>query len=572
MGSKRLSSILQRAERGDPQAQLDLGDLFCYGEEVTQSDEEAVKWYRKAAVQGNAEAQFALGEMCRDGLGVGEDSKQAFDWFSKSAEQGFPPAQTVVADHYFNGLEVEQSHEKAVEWYRKAAKQGDAEAQFALGEMYMDGLGVTEDPKHALHWFLKSAEQGFAPAQTAAGNFYSDGLGVEQSYETALEWYRKAADQGDAEAQCCLGEMYANGLGVARDSIEAFNWFLKSAEQGVTIAQAALGEAYQYGEGVEQSMEQALECYSKAAEQGDSDIQFFLAETYLRALGAPWNAVEALKWCSMAAEQDHAAARRTSTHMEQMLQEFGREGLNDSSKHHRVAKRLLLIPRPDEGLWPWLDKGKKASKKEANKFFLGAILDYHMQAEQVWQQTRKFAEQMLDDPDDLWEFITSFSEEAWKSKKKEFALHFLNDAHMRAWHIGKDLVQYYEGDARKIWQGQEPASVHKRLQKLGKRGAGANISNMIVGALLDTGQIEGIGDVKADTHVRRVLGRVFNGKAFKANQSAQVVELARNIYPENPWLLDQPLYFLGADACYHKEPDCEYCYLRDECLFCAQNA
>ena len=51
------------AERGDSEAQFNLGVIYDNGEGVPQDYAEAVKWYRKAAEQGDAAAQSNLGFM-----------------------------------------------------------------------------------------------------------------------------------------------------------------------------------------------------------------------------------------------------------------------------------------------------------------------------------------------------------------------------------------------------------------------------------------------------------------------------------------------------------------------------
>ena len=50
-----------RAERGDPDAQNDLGFYFANGRGVAKDLATAVKWYRKASLQGHANAQVNLG-------------------------------------------------------------------------------------------------------------------------------------------------------------------------------------------------------------------------------------------------------------------------------------------------------------------------------------------------------------------------------------------------------------------------------------------------------------------------------------------------------------------------------
>jgi len=89
---------------------------------------------------------------------------------------------------------------------------------------------------------------------------------------------------------------------------------------------------------------------------------------------------------------------------------------------------------------------------------------------------------------------------------------------------------------------------------------------MVAGALRDSGQISGAGDLKADTHVCRVLGRSVVGKLVDAETAAQ---LARQMHPD-PWHLDWPLWNLGRDYCHPNHPNCTACYLMAYCA-CTRN-
>ena len=62
-GKSELDKLTEWAERGDAKAQYNLGVMYANGNGVTEDDEEAVKWYRKAAEQGVEEAQRALNEL-----------------------------------------------------------------------------------------------------------------------------------------------------------------------------------------------------------------------------------------------------------------------------------------------------------------------------------------------------------------------------------------------------------------------------------------------------------------------------------------------------------------------------
>jgi endonuclease III len=235
-----------------------------------------------------------------------------------------------------------------------------------------------------------------------------------------------------------------------------------------------------------------------------------------------------------------------------------------ATKAQRVAQLLLKNRRYEDGFWPGLSKGKPASLKNANKFLLGCIIDYQVDADEAWENARRFAEDILGNPDNLWHCITSVSLPEWESKRREYGLHRFPKAHERVWRIGRDIVAHYEGDARKIWKGQPPDVVLVRLNQM---RVGEQISRMIVGALCDTDQIQGSGDIKVDIHVRRVLGRVFRGDPFTSSEAPIVLETTRQMWPENPWLLDEPLYSLGKDVCCASNPECGYCYLHRECTF-----
>jgi endonuclease III len=94
---------------------------------------------------------------------------------------------------------------------------------------------------------------------------------------------------------------------------------------------------------------------------------------------------------------------------------------------------------------------------------------------------------------------------------------------------------------------------------------------MIVGALRDCDQITGdSGDVKADLHLRRVLGRAVYGEEIRATEAAKVIQLTRNLNAD-PWKLDLPLWNIGKSYCRPASPDCPNCYLRLHCVFYEQH-
>ncbi len=153
-------------------------------------------------------------------------------------------------------------------------------------------------------------------------------------------------------------------------------------------------------------------------------------------------------------------------------------------------------------------------------------------------------------------------EAAWR----RYSLHRFPAGHKRVRRIGKEIVEHYQGDARKIWENQAPDEIMNRL--IGMR-VGPQISRMIVGALYDTKQISGVGELKADIHVRRVLGRVFAGGEISADDAHRIANI---MIPGKSWMIDAPLYLLGQSTCRPTNPDCTDCPLRKECKYYKANA
>ena len=531
-----LQELISKADGGDRQAQLDLGKAHYFGEEIPQDLTKAEHYLRKASQGRLIEADFYLALIMGDEGG------------HNKPEEAFPKL-----------LEI--------------ARTGLAKAQAAVGEYYLHGWGIDQDPVEAVGWFKKAANQGYGLSCFFLGMCYLEGEGITKDAKQAFMIFKKGADLNDSDSQAMLGSCYLDGIGVAKDPSLAFVWTSKAAEQGHYGAQYNLASMFESGIGVEQNYKKAAEFFKKSADQGHDEAQRCVGFYHLHGLYHEPNVEEAMKWFQASADQGNVEAKRYVEHIKSIDSQL-QAAKNKIDPHcFGVAKLLLQIPRLSEDspeMWGWLVKGKSPNKKDANKFFLACILSYHMKAEFIWPNTKKVVEQKLGDPDDLWGYVAAHSINEWMLKKKDLGLHMLETAHKRVWKISSDILKTYDGDARNIWRGKEPGDVKDRLHKIGdgKFGVGENITNMIIGALIDTEQIAGAGDVKADRHVRKVLGRVFRGSEFAAKDAKECTEFARKIYPPNPWLLDQPLYFLGQATCKDRNPDCKNCVLRLECVSC----
>jgi len=243
----------------------------------------------------------------------------------------------------------------------------------------------------------------------------------------------------------------------------------------------------------------------------------------------------------------------------------------DARRLNRITNRLMLnasrsnaTPQSYSSTWLLPSSQRCLSKRNANKFFLGSVLDYQIPGHVAWENAHRLAEQILDDPADLWKEITSTSQSRWNRKWWKYKLHRFPAAHDRIWRIGKEIVLKYHGDAREIWENQTSGIV---LQRLGDLSVGKQLSRMIVGSLIDSGHVRGPGDVKVDRHISRAVGRLLIGRGFSGREVDEVTKVTRRMYPSNPWVLDWPLFVLATTVCTIRDPKCVNCEFRTDCSY-----
>ena len=80
MAHDSLEEVRQRAERGDANAQLELGAAYASGKDNGQNYTEAVKWLTRSAEHGNVTAATSLGAFYWAGQGVTQDYVDAYMW------------------------------------------------------------------------------------------------------------------------------------------------------------------------------------------------------------------------------------------------------------------------------------------------------------------------------------------------------------------------------------------------------------------------------------------------------------------------------------------------------------
>ncbi len=360
--AETFEELKAKADKGDANAQFEIGRRYDSGEGVTKDMHKAVIWFRKAAEQGNAIAQNDLGMAYEYGDGIDKNHEMAFLWTKKSADQGYATAMNNLAFMYKNGTGVPKNPKKAFELWHKAAELGDSTAQNNLAFSYREGWGVAANQEKAFEWWKKAADSDHIGSCDIVANALEEGLGVEKNQNEAKEWKTKAfklllknAEKGDLESQFQIALRYRRGEGTDKNLDLAFEWMKKSAEGGYLKAQAELGSMYtklyawtllgsdkyinfdesqkwllkaagsgspdaaralavkyRFGnDGLEKNIEEALKWYRLEAKNGGPEVQYALGLSFLNGeevIGGepiPKDATEAFKWFRLAAEENH---------------------------------------------------------------------------------------------------------------------------------------------------------------------------------------------------------------------------------------------------------------------------
>lgn len=109
------SELIRKAEGGDVEVQFKLECNYYYGASgFDNNEDEAAKWFLKAAEQGHAEAQDNIGCFYMWGEVVPKDRVKAESWLLKSAAQGYGSAYFSLGSFY-----EDDNKDEAICWFKK---------------------------------------------------------------------------------------------------------------------------------------------------------------------------------------------------------------------------------------------------------------------------------------------------------------------------------------------------------------------------------------------------------------------------------------------------------------------
>ena len=231
-----------------------------------------MKWFRKAVEKGDVDAQYNLGKCYLKGEGIAKNEKEGLKYLTKAAEQNHREAKWLLQKTRNQSIGLDYSFEPFSEELVKRAEAGDVKAQLSLGMCYDWGLLVVKDDAQSFKWFKKAADQGDPSSQKNIGYCYMKGKGVAKDDPQAFEWFKKAAIQGNPTAQAMIGAYYLDGEVTAKNEKEGISWLKKAADQNDPTGLKILAKCYITGTGLPKNEKEAEKLYIKL-NQCESAIQ-----------------------------------------------------------------------------------------------------------------------------------------------------------------------------------------------------------------------------------------------------------------------------------------------------------
>lgn len=185
---------------GNDNAMNDLGAQYYDGSRgFEQSFEKAIHYYKMAADRGNRQAQENLGYCYYYGRDGKPDYEKAFHYFALGAFDGHLISLYKVGDMYLNGLYVQKNEKEAFYIFMRCLETMTQQAEgrvagpvyLRLGRMFLEGIGTEQNFKSSLICYQK-----------AEAYIYDMVLDGDVMYRRSLD----AAIAGQAKARKKLAE------------------------------------------------------------------------------------------------------------------------------------------------------------------------------------------------------------------------------------------------------------------------------------------------------------------------------------------------------------------------------
>ncbi len=223
-----LSETMEKAERGEPQAQWYLAIMYLYGMNIKEDVSLGIKWLNAASVNGDVFAKALLGNILMDGLfGMEINTIRAFSllrdvesatydktmYILQFRPQHLPDMNPVAAANislgvaFANGTGCNKNLDEAERYIQKAVLLGSKKAEKLLGmvcvlQAQKHSDRVSEDRQSKCTYYLeKGSALGNLDAMRKLGQEMVQNNKSKESFAQGLVWLEKASNAGDDGAK-----------------------------------------------------------------------------------------------------------------------------------------------------------------------------------------------------------------------------------------------------------------------------------------------------------------------------------------------------------------------------------
>lgn len=157
--------LKQEADRGDSDAEVNLGYLYARGHAVSINQVEAFRLFDLSARQGNSDGMNALGYKYEAGTGIKPDAHQAILWFCAAVRLGNARAMNNLAVMLYVGKQTPRNITAARDLWKQAMDRGEMNAIYGLGLSLINFPDRAEDRQIGTQRMIDAAKHGQINAQ-----------------------------------------------------------------------------------------------------------------------------------------------------------------------------------------------------------------------------------------------------------------------------------------------------------------------------------------------------------------------------------------------------------------------
>ncbi|MDE6485338.1 MAG: hypothetical protein K2L14_08090 [Duncaniella sp.] len=178
-------SALEKAEKGDSKAMIDVGFQYQLGHQGgTRDIEKAKYWYNKAIQAGNVDGYSYMASLFES-----DDEEKYIEWLRKGVENTNGYCFVWLHNAYKRGSHgLRRNMSTAGELLLRAGEKKLSQAFFYLGLAYRDGSypNIQKNNNKAIYWFKKALDDFYARTRGIDDVYLECLIELGSSYEPAL--------------------------------------------------------------------------------------------------------------------------------------------------------------------------------------------------------------------------------------------------------------------------------------------------------------------------------------------------------------------------------------------------